>query len=313
MILDSTGSACGIGFSGASNYHDVGKLAASHEIDRAVRSAIHQAKIETDALDSAFLGMAGVLSDDDRREVQEAIAGFAWIPDIVTIENDAVSALAGALSGRPGVVQIAGTGSVTFGKDSSGKSWRAGGWGDRLADEGSASWMGMEAMKAAVQAFDGRGDSTALLHVVIERLGLTHPYEILHRLYVDGIARSRIAAMAPVVFSLAESGDPSAIEIVNRGAFELSHSIATVIGRLDFSGAVEIALVGGVFGAGKIFRTPFKAELDHVVARYRFVEAELPPVAGAAILALEKLDPGFRMDQPQTLSNDISRLQAVSM
>ena len=55
-----------------------------------------------------------------------------------TLMHDAPVAHAGALAGMPGVVVIAGTGSVVYARDENGRSQTLGGWGFLFGDEGSA-------------------------------------------------------------------------------------------------------------------------------------------------------------------------------
>ena len=77
-------------------------------------------------------------------------------------DDDARIALAGGLMGRSGFALIAGTGSVSIGLNTSGEIVRAGGWGPMFDDVGAGHWLGLEAMRAAVRAFDGRAENTLL-------------------------------------------------------------------------------------------------------------------------------------------------------
>jgi N-acetylglucosamine kinase-like BadF-type ATPase len=111
--------------------------------------------------------MAGVVSPTDRAIMANIAQSLTLAPaDRVGVDHDCRIALAGGLSGRPGMVQIAGTGSSTFGVNASGESWRAGGWGQLISDEGSGYWLGVQAMQTAVRAFDGRLPPTLLLRKV---------------------------------------------------------------------------------------------------------------------------------------------------
>src|SRR6185436_17233044 len=125
----------------------------------------------------------------------------------IGIDHDCRIALAGGLSGRPGIVLIAGTGSSCFGMNAAGEAWRSGGWGHLLADEGSGYWLGVKGLEAAVRAYDGRGAPTALLDQLQRHLGLPDMNDIMHRLYVTGMSRAELAALAPIVIAAAADGD----------------------------------------------------------------------------------------------------------
>jgi len=144
VIVDEGGRLHGVGLAGPSNYDDVGVEAARAEIERAVAAARRMAGRATRRFDAAFLGIAGVVSPKDHAIVR-AMAGVLDLapPERVGADHDCRIALAGGLTGRPGIVQIAGTGSSTFGMNAADVGWRAGGWDissrTRAAGTGSAS------------------------------------------------------------------------------------------------------------------------------------------------------------------------------
>lgn len=287
-VVDRAGNLCGTGVGGPANYDDVGVAGARESIGRAVDAACRLAGVEPVRLDAAFLGLAGVVSPQDRgvvggiaHELGLAVSGR------VGVDHDCRSALAGALVGRPGIVLIAGTGSSCFGVNAQGEDWLAGGWGHLLADEGSGYWLGVRALKAAVRAFDGRGEPTALLGRVRERLGLADLQEIMHRLYIDGITRAEIAALAPLVIEAARDGDRVALGLLTRGARQLADSARAVAGKLDLNEvSCELALIGGLFEAGAVVVEPLREAVLERLPQCRVLFPELPPVLGACLLAL---------------------------
>src|SRR5205085_1278058 len=68
----------------------------------------------------------------------------------------------------PGIVIIAGTGSIVYGRNQRGEAARAGGWGHLIGDEGSGYWIGREALAAVMRAEDGRGPSTRMTADILE-------------------------------------------------------------------------------------------------------------------------------------------------
>jgi N-acetylglucosamine kinase len=291
-IADEHGTLCDIGLGGPANFDDIGVAAARDHVGQAVAAARQAAGLPDVPFAAAFLGIAGVVSPKDR-EIVRAIAGeLALAPaDRVGVDHDCRIALAGGLSGRPGIVLIAGTGSSCFGMNAAGEAWRSGGWGHVLADEGSGYWLGVEGLKAAVRAYDGRGAPTALLGQLQGHLGLAHMDDIMHRLYVTKMSRAELAALAPIVIAAATDGDMIAQELIERGAQELADTVLAVAERLGFArGASELALTGGLFHAGAIIVDPLRRAVRARLPGCRPTEPELPSALGACLLALNTLD-----------------------
>jgi N-acetylglucosamine kinase len=288
-IVDSSGQICGIGQAGPSNYDDVGVKVAQANIGQAVAAARQMAGLKSGPFAAVFLGMAGVVSPQDRA----AILGIARnlnlaAPNAIGIDHDCRIALAGGLSGRPGIVQIAGTGSSCYGRNSAGEDWRAGGWGHLISDEGSGYWFGLQAMRMAVGAFDGRVEPTSLTEQVQRRLDLDHMNDIMHHLYVVGMTRAEIAALAPLVIEAAQAGDLVSLRLIQEGTQDLADCILAVARRLGLAhGPSELALVGGLFQAGDIFVQPLKEAVWERLPGCKISLAELPPVLGACLLALQ--------------------------
>jgi glucosamine kinase len=205
-LAAETGEVLGIGLAGPSNYDDVGVAIARRNIGAAVRQAWQQAGRKRRPADAAFLGMAGVVSDDDRATIRQIAEQLRLAPpDRIGVDHDIRIALAGGLAGQPGIALIVGTGSSCYGRTADGRSWRAGGWGHLLDDFASGYYLGLQAMVAAVRAADGRSPQTRLLPLVMESLGLRDINELMRRLYYEGMSRAAIAALGP---SLARHRSP---------------------------------------------------------------------------------------------------------
>ncbi|WP_345964448.1 BadF/BadG/BcrA/BcrD ATPase family protein [Streptomyces sp. BRB040] len=87
------------------------------------------------------------------------------------VTSDAVTAHAGALGGRAGVVLAIGTGSVAVGIGADGAYARVDGWGPLLGDDGSGARIGTAGLRAALRAHDGRGPATSLLNAAAGLFG----------------------------------------------------------------------------------------------------------------------------------------------
>jgi N-acetylglucosamine kinase-like BadF-type ATPase len=286
--LGLDGKLLAVGQSGSSNIDDVGVEVAQANIDRAVAAAEAQAGIARQPAAAIFLGMAGVTSEDDREHIRQIARNLGLAPDsCIGVDHDCRAALAGGLSGRPGIVQIIGTGSSCYGRTADGRGWMAGGRGHLVSDEGSGCWMGLQAIRAAVRAHDGRAPHTPLLEGVLAALEIREIDDVLNRLYVVGISRAELAAMAPMVVREAMAGDAAAQGIVAKGAEDVAELVEAVARKLDMEDTPEVCIVGGLLNTGPIILERYGAAILRRLPTAQVKTAEQAPVMGAAILALD--------------------------
>jgi N-acetylglucosamine kinase-like BadF-type ATPase len=246
LIGGETGRILGQGAAGPCNHAAAG--AGRAKLERAVRASVaeacREAGLDADAVRFAVacFGMSG--GPEDKREILSAILRA----DRLVVTTDAVTALAGATSTGLGIVTIAGTGSIAFGRNAAGREARAGGWGYVFGDEGGAFDIVRQAARAALRAEEGWGPPTSLRDALPRATGAANANEMLHRFYGDEWPRPRVAALAPVVGRAATAGDGVALEILNGAAIQLAMLTGAVRPQLWQPGeGVEVAYVGGVF------------------------------------------------------------------
>lgn len=265
----------------ASAYHREPDDAAA-VVAEAARAALAQAGLMPPA---AALG-AGLAGADDPgiRERLERALGRAGVARRITIDHDAAAALAGGLALRPGIVIVAGTGSIAFGVDAAGRRARAGGWGPLLDDEGSGYAVGCAVLRAAMRAFDGRGPATVLTEEVRARFGLESLASL--KVVARGLSIDQVAAVAPLAAGAARAGDAVALQIVTDAAEALGAMVVAVARCLGWE-QTPFALVaaGGMFEAGELLRGPLLAALAAAGCAPRLQPARFPPEVGAALLA----------------------------
>ncbi len=287
-LVSETGAFLGHGIAGPSNYDNVGVETAKANIHEAVRSAWSESDLKPAKVDAAFLGMAGVVSEADRATIRQIIAELKLVKENkIEVDHDIRIALAGGLAGAEGIVLIVGTGSSCYGRRGDGRHHRTG-WGYVLDDLGSGYYLGLQAMIAAVRAADGRGAPTGLSLLIQQALSYEHIDEIMRLLYHEHLSVTQIAALAPFVLAAAGGGDAVALAIVERGADELSLMIQTVAQKLDFvNSSFPLVIVGGVANASPFYKERIAAAMTRRVPMCAIKQPVLPPVLGAALLAIE--------------------------
>jgi len=205
------------------------------------------------------------------------------VAESVVVTNDALAALHNALDTAPGILLIAGTGSIAWGRNEAGSMARTGGWGELLGDEGSGYAIGLAALRAAVRAHDGRAPDTALRSTVLTRTLSSATEDLVH--WSAAATKADIAALAPHVIAATDS-DPEAAGIVKQAARDLAEHIAALHARLGpWSEAPLLALSGGLIAPGRPLRPFLLAELGEWDLPYQLLDREIDAAAGAAALA----------------------------
>jgi len=246
LIGDDAGRILGSGVGGPCNH--ASKEEGRARMERGVRESVHAAcrdaglEAATVCFESACFGMSG--GPDDKRAILESILRARRL----VVTTDALIALAGATSSGQGIVVVAGTGSIAFGRNAAGLVARAGGWGYAFGDEGGGFDTVRQALRACLRMEEGWGPPTTLRASLLGATGAPDANDMLHRFYGDEWPRARLAALAPLVDAAAGEGDAVALKILNQAAQELATLAAAVRGQLWKPGdPVEVAYIGGVF------------------------------------------------------------------
>lgn len=226
------------------------------------------------------IGAAGVSNPRVRELTARVMDGVCpW-----RLAGDHEIALHGAHSGGPGLALIAGTGSICCGKNERGEAVRAGGWGHLIDDGGSGYALGRDLLSAVVRQWDGRGEETVLTRLLLARLEIETPQELVA--YVYGGDKSRVASLAPLAGQAAAQGDRTALDIYARNGAELGELVLAAAKRLGMETG-EVALLGGLLTGDGRLREALTAWLAERAPGLRCIEPRQDAAAGAAMLALE--------------------------
>jgi N-acetylglucosamine kinase-like BadF-type ATPase len=241
------------------------------------------------------LGIAGVDRDDDARVVQ-AIMRRISPGSRVLVVNDALVALVAGAGESPGIVIVAGTGSIAYGRNARGAAARSGGWGHVLGDEGSGYWIGRQALAAVVREVDGRGPRTALTDDVLAHFGVSDPAGLVRIVYNREVPRGNVATLGPIVQRARDRGDAVAMQILERAAEELVIAAASVASKLEMRGdAFPFVLAGGMFRVVPWLTAEVQRRLVEVAPRAEARPLDKEPAAGAVLLALDEARGGARL------------------
>jgi glucosamine kinase len=280
-LIGDEQSVLGSGAAAGSNVVRVGEAHARAALANAVRQACAAAGIHPSQINRTCIGLAGAaspgVSELVRRMMAEIVSGE------IQVAGDMVITLEAAFGVGPGVVVIAGTGSIAYGRNTKGEIARAGGWGFAVSDEGSGHWIGLAAISSALRARD-QGRSKELYCRILKAWHLEADEQLI--LAANATPPPNFAALFPVVLSAAESGDPVAGEILSKAGSELADLARIVVGRIfPKAEAVPVAMSGGVFGNSAQVREVFYNRLRTKSSGIVLNEYVVQPVRGALELA----------------------------
>lgn len=275
LVGDESGRVIGVGRGGPSNH--AGRAEGREKFLTAMRGCLRTAGFESAEFESVCLGLSGGAADKEAL-VRESIKSKHYL-----VTHDASIALAGATAGEPGVVTIAGTGSIAFGRNAAGKTARAGGWGYVFGDEGGGFDLVRQALRAALRYEEGWGPKTALREALASSAGATSANDLLHRFYTDEYPKERVAAFAKLVDRIARDGDVAAREILFAGAQQLATLAGAVRAQLFEGAPCRISYLGGVFRS-ELLLGRFRMLME-LTEGNRVEEPLFGPAAGALIEA----------------------------
>jgi N-acetylglucosamine kinase-like BadF-type ATPase len=290
-VVSADGDLLGSARGGPFRPHRVGAAAAVASIAPAVAEALSRSGSVEVRHVAACLANADLPVEHEALEA--AIGEAGWAPSYEVV-NDTFALLRAGLDSVRGVAVVCGAGINCTGVREDGRTVRFAAVGHISGDWGGGGHLWQEAMWWAARAEDGRGSDTALRTALPKHFGLSSMADLIEAVHLGALPEERCMELTPVLFSVAEGGDPIAVDIVQRQADEVVALAATAIRRLDAqSEPIDVVLGGGVLTAGHALLIDKITRLladQAPLAVARVVEA--PPIVGAALLALDRIDAG---------------------
>ena len=287
LLADGVGTVIAEARGGGANLQSAGELEVEKVLHQVMEAALSQHPDAPDVPPAAIcLGIAGVDRPADAGAIRGIMRRIGFKTQALVV-NDALVALVAGAGDEPGVVVVAGTGSIAYGRNGAGHAARAGGWGYLLGDEGGGFWIGRSALSAVVRQFDGRGPATLLTMMVLEHMRLASPSELIHEIYYRDVHRQAIAGLAGLVQQATDAGDAVASQILARAGSELATAAASVITRLGMRGdAFPTVLAGGIFHGVPWLKGDVETRLSEVAPRSVVRVLDVEPAVGAVRLAI---------------------------
>jgi glucosamine kinase len=280
IVGDET-AVLGTGTGAGSNVVRVGAQHAREAFRDAITQACAAAKISSSQIERTCAGVAGGARPEIaawvRAELTELVAGEIAIVGDMEIAHEA------AFGGGAGVVVIAGTGSIAYGRNEAGETARAGGWGFAISDEGSGHWIGRYAISGVLRAYDETGSGGLLLKDIMDSWHLATREQLV--VAANASPAPDFAGLVPAVLSAADAGDTTARDVLALAGAELGKLAEIVVGRLFNTSAAPVATAGGIFDHSPLVRRVF---FENLRAKYPKI-VEHPdsesPVNGALAMA----------------------------
>jgi glucosamine kinase len=285
---------------GPSNVVRVGESQARKSIHQCIRQACAAASISLAQVTKSCMGAAGAAQPEVVAVVRRILVEVLLSP--FEVVGDMQIALESAFGAGLGVIAIAGTGSICYGRDREGRIARAGGWGFAISDEGSAHWIGRAAISALLRAADEQGSPSHDLRESSSalELGLGKAWNIksLHELAsaANFTPPPDFALLFPAVLAAGDAGDELGRRILSSAGRELARLVDITMGRLfpetgpSLPGAspaftkeksVPLAMAGGVFRHSALVREVFYNESQRLQPRAMLAPQVVDPVEGA--------------------------------
>lgn len=254
-VIGDEHSVLGTGTAGGSNIVRVGETTARTNLHAAIRQTCAAAHVPPADIAATCIGVAGVSAKDVTNKVRDIIAEI--VTGEVRVVGDMEIAMQAAHGDGPGVIVIAGTGSMAFARDDSGRTVRAGGWGYAVSDEGSAHWIGRQAVVRALRDSDSDKPSSLLKLIQLE-WNAERMEDVVKT--ANSNPPPNFARLFPILAKSAGESDPAVCDLFRDAALELAGLAERVIRRLwgeDAMRNVPVAMIGGVFRSSDLVRQTF--------------------------------------------------------
>ncbi|MBA4311420.1 MAG: hypothetical protein C0417_02205 [Chlorobiaceae bacterium] len=287
LLVNFDGTVVAEASAGSTQLQTVGVKESSQILFDLIFHCCQQVGSTADSIHNVIMGIAGAGRVSDRTDLVSSLQSIAakkkFPLNNITVETDARIALEAAFAGGPGIIVIAGTGSIALYRTEDGKILRTGGWGKLLGDEGSGYAVGRDGLNAVMRQYDNRGDKTELTRKALTHFQVNSTDELIQMIYYG---KADVSSFAPRVCEAASAFDHVAHSVLVKNATELMDHVRVLIMQSRPKKKIPVALMGGMLESdtpySKMVREKIISSLPNVVVQ----KPKFPAAFGAAIMGL---------------------------
>jgi N-acetylglucosamine kinase-like BadF-type ATPase len=287
ILVTLDGTVITESFGGPSNLQKLGVDKAADALFDTISECCKNANCTPEEVQSVVVGAAGAGRAADKTALADrlvAIGNRKKFPlKTITIESDARIALEAAFAGGPGIVLIAGTGSIAIYRTEEGQIMRAGGWGDILGDEGSGFAIARDALNAVMRQHDGRSEKTVLTKKALEHFSVEQVDQLISKIYNNN---ADIPAFAPAVFEACNERDRVAYGVLVKNSNELVELVRVLVMQVRPKKKLPVSMMGGLFESENVYSKMVKEKIVHALPHVVIQNPKFSAAFGAAILGL---------------------------
>ncbi len=251
LVGDAEGRELGAADGGPGLIDPAAPGEAASVVAAVAREAARQGQVRL-PVRALWAGLAGAGNESARALVEKELRD-AGVARRVVVGSDVEAAHADAFGDEPGVLLVAGTGSVVRAVDPRGEVVTVGGWGALLGDEGGGYGIGLDGIRAALRSADGREPETALAHALLSETGAAGARELAD--WAVGASKGEIAALSVTIARVSKTGDVVAARVIHRALYAVREHLEAVLGRTGgWEGRPPVAFVGGLIRVGGVLR-----------------------------------------------------------
>ncbi|WP_130858933.1 N-acetylglucosamine kinase [Gracilibacillus phocaeensis] len=290
VLADKEGTEVARAVAGASNPNIVTPAQLKQTL-QIVLSDLKQSHLDAyQQVTALYAGVSGAGHPDAQQQIRTVLISLVPASMQVTVDHDALIALYAGTEGNPGIVQISGTGSITYAINETGKRQRVGGWGHFIGERGSGYRLGHEALKAVFAVHDQVGPPTLLYDIVRQQFQISHIPDMIPLIYQATNPKEGIATLAKTVFRAAEEADPIAQAIIDRNGAYIGQSVLQLAQQLfanhPKNQAIPVVLAGSIFKRFDLLEDAIRQVIDGHKPMLELTILEAAPVYGAVMAAL---------------------------
>ena len=286
---------------GATNPNRVGLDICISRLTHLLNQLKQQHKTAYELVHSIYCGISGASQSVYQNAIKQALIPLLPNDSQIVVTHDAIAALYSGTLGEQGMIQISGTGSVSYAVDDQAIEHRVGGWGYLLGDEGSGFSIGREALRATL---DESSPQTILTQLITEHYRVHSIEEVIPYLYAKN-GQQTIAQLSPLVFQAYKQKDSVATKIIASEAAAIATNVLALTKKASFQDTIPLVLTGGILEQDSVLIPLVQSALSKQKDHYAVITPSVAPVIGALIAAIKpfsQIDRSFEINAIQTLT-----------